>query len=462
MSSINPNQLNQPKVGTSPNQAPLIQGIQQQPTLGGQPQTTGIPYVGSKISLISKSDIRYEGTLFNIDAAASTVALKDVRMFGTEGRREGEQIPPMDKVYNFIVFKVSDIKDLTVCEPPKQQTQPLTMPLASSFPGPYGNHPAFAMPMGQYGYPNFPPYFYSPGAGGMFYPPQNPQQAPFPFAQQQQQQFPPFVPLPQSQIAQQQQNEQKTSTSPPSVAAQQQPLIQLPKSRPITISPPTDQQLEEQEQKREEIKPLSPATTDAKQAPTAAAAKTATPAVTAATTTAATQPVAAEATATAQPHRKTQKNFNKQRGNRTAKQVTKFEEEFDIQANLKKLDKATVLKELQEKHNIEGAKDDSVPAFPILAQPAYNKESSFFDSLSTDNTEKASGKRMTRQEREEQKKLNMETFGESGMGSRSGPFRRGGRGGSRGRGTGGRGQHRRGGSRGGGSRENGTRFVAAE
>jgi protein LSM14 len=328
------------------------------------------------------------------------------------------------------------------------------MPLASSFPGPY--QPPFAMPMGQYGYPNFPPYFYAPGAGGMFYPPQNPQQAPFPFAQQQQQQFPPFVPLPQSQIAQQQQNEQKTSTSPPSVAALQQPLIQLPKSRPITISPPTDQQLEEQEQKREETKPLAPATTGAKQAPTAAA-KTATPAATAAT-----QPAATEATATAQPHRKTQKNFNKQRGNHTAKQVTKFEEEFDIQANLKKLDKATVLKELQEKHNIDGAKDDSAPVFPILAQPAYNKESSFFDSLSTDNTEKASGKRMTRQEREEQKKLNMETFGESGMGSRSGPFRRGGRGGSRGRGTRGRGQYHRGGSRGGSSRENGTRFVAAE
>ena len=76
---------------------------------------------GSRIKLISKAHIRYEGKLSKVDPVANTVTLDEVRMFGTEGRETNgqQQIPGApDKVYAQIVFKGSDIAQLSVVKQP--------------------------------------------------------------------------------------------------------------------------------------------------------------------------------------------------------------------------------------------------------------------------------------------------------------------------------------------------------
>ncbi|KAG0150556.1 hypothetical protein CROQUDRAFT_104230 [Cronartium quercuum f. sp. fusiforme G11] len=132
-------------------------------------------YIGARISLISKSDIRYRGILHSIDPAASTVSLEQVRSMGTEGRKSNpaEEIAPTDTLYEFIVFRAADVKDLSIeaaaeskLEPPKPSVPDDPAIMSTTAPprhtpatNPYMAQHPMQPPQGMYP----PPMMYGPG-----------------------------------------------------------------------------------------------------------------------------------------------------------------------------------------------------------------------------------------------------------------------------------------------------------
>ncbi|XP_076597753.1 protein LSM14 homolog B [Chaetodon auriga] len=102
------------------------------------------PYIGCKIGLISKAQNRYEGILYTIDKVNSTVVLAKVKCFGTEGRPTDRPTPPKDDIYEYITFRGSDIKDITLCELPRSHhgLPPDPAIVQSSSAGPSGVYSA--------------------------------------------------------------------------------------------------------------------------------------------------------------------------------------------------------------------------------------------------------------------------------------------------------------------------------
>ncbi|OBA24068.1 hypothetical protein METBIDRAFT_36879 [Metschnikowia bicuspidata var. bicuspidata NRRL YB-4993] len=88
-------------------------------------------YIGKTISLISNKGLRYVGVLDKISADDATVSLKSVRPFGTEGRMAEQGLPSMEvmpsaEIYDYVVFRGSDVKDLNVLDTPIDQVRPVT------------------------------------------------------------------------------------------------------------------------------------------------------------------------------------------------------------------------------------------------------------------------------------------------------------------------------------------------
>ncbi|XP_014235495.1 protein LSM14 homolog B isoform X2 [Trichogramma pretiosum] len=124
--------------------------------------STGMPELGSKISLISKADIRYEGRLFTVDPQECTIALANVKSFGTEDRETQFPVMPQNQVYEYILFRGSDIKDIRVvnnsCTLPNDPAI-VQMAMQPNSAGAYNSHSTNYNMMGQMS-PHYggPPY----------------------------------------------------------------------------------------------------------------------------------------------------------------------------------------------------------------------------------------------------------------------------------------------------------------
>ncbi|KAF2861214.1 hypothetical protein K470DRAFT_270063 [Piedraia hortae CBS 480.64] len=138
-------------------------------------QCTMSEYIGTLISLISKSDIRYTGKLHEINSEDHTVALEGVRSHGTEGRCPEREVAPSDLVFEYIIFRGSDVKELSVVPTPSKENaipddpaimgsirpqpirpnQPRNQSPPAAVPPPYQAHqpPRLRGPSGPHGFP---------------------------------------------------------------------------------------------------------------------------------------------------------------------------------------------------------------------------------------------------------------------------------------------------------------------
>ncbi|KAH9484490.1 Protein sum2 [Psilocybe cubensis] len=115
-----------------------------------------LSFIGKPISLISHSDVRYRGILAGIDPQASTIQLSNVYSMGTEGRRPPNQfIAPVQDPYAYIIFRASEVKDLSVDEPsaaaaaPPQHNvhdDPAVLGAGGPAPKPYAPYPNPQLP----------------------------------------------------------------------------------------------------------------------------------------------------------------------------------------------------------------------------------------------------------------------------------------------------------------------------
>lgn len=115
-------------------------------------------YKGKTIALISQADIRYVGSLEDIDADKGTISLENVRCLGTEDRvlDPAKVLYPSPEVYEHFQLTGSSVKTLNILDIPVEQVQPVPVPRIGPFAQmgfgfPVGFQPQ-GVPNGQQGY----------------------------------------------------------------------------------------------------------------------------------------------------------------------------------------------------------------------------------------------------------------------------------------------------------------------
>ncbi|XP_007563452.1 protein LSM14 homolog B-like isoform X1 [Poecilia formosa] len=341
----------------------------------------GTPYIGSKISLISKAQIRYEGILSSVDTERSTVALAKVKSYGTENRHTERPVPPKDEIFEYIIFRGSDIKDITVSEPPKPHHGLPRDPaiVQSSMGPPSGYHPRWSP------YREMMPTFNQLAAGSLLTQQYNAALGLMPGLHGTARRAPTV--------------EQAVQTVPLASAAQRRGKAPTPPQSRIPVRPSRGPPRDASRVEKENV-------------PTSQASK----------------PAAVKVQGQGADYQKTRQKQGsrrprtRSRGQLLAKnsQVTalEFEADFDFEtANAQFRDHLT--KEAKAGEKLDSGEDqDSKHELQeeTLAEKYYNKAKCFFDNISADPKPR-------RTTWAEEKKLNMETFGVPGRFLRGRAFR---------------------------------------
>ncbi|KAK9238185.1 Scd6-like Sm domain-containing protein [Lipomyces kononenkoae] len=419
-------------------------------------------YIGSRISLFSNSDIRYVGVLHEIDADASTLTLKDVRSFGTEGRKHNttEEIPASDNVYEFIVFRGSEVKDLVIEEeeeapqPPKQSipNDPAIIQNAAPPAGFRQPPPAqYPPPQPQQGF--VPPYY--PQQPFMPYPPQpNYDQSPVTVA---------GAPVPQAATIPQQRAPvrqpagptRQPATIPPAPVQETKPdappvqtagrinvvpAVPVPKARqtarqhrqgvPAAVPESVESNVDQAHNAAQDLLEKLMLESPSEAAPAVPAAATATMTTTSTAGEVPTGPARGNVPQRGFRQNGTQRynynNYGRHSGAAArAPRVDVPASDFNFEESNAKFQKDAIAKEVSatdedDVDNVDGEESESTALY-------YDKSSSFFDNLSSGTKERSDDRLGRHQERQ----LNMETFGQASVDT--GRYR--GRGRGRGRGA---------------------------